>query len=207
MADLETRLNEIDGRKSRLDEKIKENAGLKSKLTAHKKRFNSMYKFLLQAGMIEADISEAFGMNRDKYVIDKARKKEPDLQKSHEDAMSSLEANLTSRIVSQAIGYDYTEEKVTYEKEDDEWVEKKKEVCTKHNPGSPKMMAYLMNNRFSENWKETKELVTKKEGYDANPADRHRKQIESLATDVLEADTAESEGEHSLSDSPAPVSS
>ena len=193
------------------DKTKSETARVKTSLSTYKKRFNSAYRYLLEAGMLESDIAAVFGMGKSKYSMDKAKEKDADVMKAYEDGMSALENTLTSCIVSQAIGYDYTEEKITYKREGSgkkkKWVEDKKEVSKKHNSGSPQMMTFLMTNKFGDNWKQTRELVTKKEGYDSNPKDRHRKQIESLATDVLEADTTESEGQHKLSDKPTPVSS
>jgi hypothetical protein len=183
-------------------------ARLKSRITILDKRFLKATEYLTKAGMSDTDIAGVFGLGSSGNRTNLERNMIEGGAESHKEAMDTLETNLTSRMIAQAIGYDYDEEEIVYAKaKNGRWVEKSKKVRKKHNPGSAQMMTFVMTNKFGDNWKQTKELVTKKEGYDKNPADRHRKQIESLATDVLEADTAKSEEQHKLSDSPTPVSS
>jgi hypothetical protein len=172
----------------------------KRKATTMTKRFRHAYRELLKTGMSENDIQAIFGVGRN---MAKHRKNDPGLEIAFQDAMSSLEAQLAGKMIVQAMGYDYVEEKIEYVRKDNvkgagynSWKETKKTKTKKHQPGNAQIFMFLMANRFEKNWKISKELVTKEQGYDTEPSKRTRMQIEALARNVLEADTSESDGEH-----------
>jgi len=161
--------------------------------TIYKRRFNKAYKSLLQCGMLPRQIEVLFGLGTNNTP---KLRKDPEFEKEYQDAMYSLELQLSSEMMIKALGYDYEEEKITLEKVDGKWVEKKKELLKKHQAGSSAMFIFLMTNRFSNNWRSSREIITKKENYDSAPTERARKQIASLARDVLEASTSESARKH-----------
>lgn len=178
-------------------------------VTTFKKRFNNAYQYLIEAGMGKCDIQAIFGMGPKSSTsqLVKYEKKNPDAIEAFKRGMEKLEEGLTGRIVSQAVGYDYTETKTIEQKDKDgEWVEVKRETNQKHNPGSAQMMILLMTNKFGDNWKMSKELVTRKEGYDSSPSERNRKLIKSYDVGVFEPDTEGAKGEHPVQDGSSRVS-
>ena len=169
---------------------------LKHKNTIYRKRFAKAYRSLLELGMLPQQIELIFGLGKNNTP---KLRKDPEFEKQYKEAMYNLELRLSSEMMIQSLGYDYEEEKTTYKKNGDEWVETGKQHLKKHQPGNSSMFIFLMTNRFRDNWKSSKEVITKKENYDSAPTERARKQIASLARDVLEANTSESERKHLLS--------
>ena len=178
----------------------------KQRITSHKTRFLSAYTKLLEMGMTDQQIERIFGTSRQ---VRKQMSEDPDIANEYIEAMDSLEMKMAAHCVVQAIGYDYEEEKIIYEKAKkkslndddsvmDEWVEVRKEKVTKHHPGSPQSFMNYMTNKFPDRWRNSREIVTRKEGYDSNPSERTRKQIVSLARDVLAANSDEPDGEYKL---------
>lgn len=183
----------------------KEVANLRRRNVKYERSFASAYKNLIELGMAQRHIMAIFGRGNN---VSRSMESSPELQEAYLDGMHVLESKLASRMITQALGYDYDEEKITYVRNEQtkRWRATKKEVSKKHQPGSSAMFMFFMTNRFGENWKQTKEIITKKEGYDSNPSERTRKQITSLARDVLEANSDEPGGEHKLPDKSALVS-
>lgn len=153
------------------------------------KWFLTAYESLLELGMRQRDVEILFGIDRN----DKKVMKDINWSKAHQRAMDRLEVRLAAKGIQQAVGYDYEETKTTYALDRNEkadcWKATKKETTRKHQSGNPTMFMFIMTNKFGENWKNSKELVTRKENYDSDPAERNRKRIVSLARDVLEANT------------------
>ena len=169
---------------------LSDGARLKKATTQHDRQFASAYKHLIKFGMTQDSIATIFGKGQQN--IKKIRDNNPVILQAYNEAMDVLEIKLSSKMLVQAIGYEYTEEKTTSipdPKNEGKWIKTRKEKTKKHQPGSAAMFMFLMTNRFGENWKVTKELVTKKVMYDKNP----RKQIIALARDVLEENTNESD--------------
>jgi hypothetical protein len=119
-----------------------------------------------------------------------------------------LENVLTNNMVTQALGYDWEEEIIDYVRKKEEevgtgtgvqWIKSKRRIVKKHQQGNATLMMFLMCNRYPENWKVSKETITKKEGYDAKPSKRARIQIESLATGISKQDTDEHQGKPCVS--------
>ena len=163
-------------------------AKTKRELTFYKRRFRSAYKELIKFGMTQTQIENVFSMGK---ICDN-RKSTAELHKAHIEAMDILEAQLAGRMIVQAIGYDYEEEKTSYTKDKSGlWMAMKKERFKKHQPGNSTMFTLLMTNRFSDRWKVSRETINKKEEYDSEPSQRVRKQIKSLARDILERDTSQ----------------
>lgn len=157
----------------------------KREVIIYRKRFRNAYKNLIKLGMTLRDIDLLFGADSH-GGLKKSRDRHPDLQKAHMEAMETLEAQLAGKMIVQALGYDYDELKTQYAKVDGKWKAVKKERFKKHQPGNSSLFIFLMSNRFPDDWKVSKELITKQEGYDSEPSERARKQIESLARGVLE---------------------
>lgn len=112
------------------------------------------------------------------------------------EAYCILEKRLAQQMLVQALGYEICEEKSTFikqpstENDPGGWVEVKKEVQKKHQPGNSQLFIMFMTNKFPDLWKVSKELIhSKPEGYDSEPNKRDRKKIESLARQILETDT------------------
>jgi hypothetical protein len=108
-------------------------------------------------------------------------------------AYTELERKLTQQMIVQALGYGYAEEKIIFvkapETEHDPggWVEVKKEVTKRHQPGNSQLFIMFMTNMFGDKWKVSKELVhSKTQGYDSEPSQRDRKKVIALARQVLE---------------------
>ena len=176
-----------------VEQKVKnthtEAANTKRKLTAMKKRFNIAHRELLKIGLSQQQIQSIFGMCENKLKV--LRDNDPEIMIAYQEAMDFLEDKLTMKLIVQAVGYNYEEEKEFYEiTPKGGWKKKRKEVYKRHQPGSTSAFIFLLANRWKDNWKVSKELVSKKEGYDSEP--NVRKQIESLARDVLSADTQKS---------------
>ena len=175
------------------------NGERKHRLTAYKKRFLRAYNSLIKLGVSESTINLLFGMNHNGTKT--LRSSDSTLQAEYETAMESIESHLVGSMVIQALGYNYEEVKVVYrrikdgEKADRNnkgWISVKRERLTKHQPGNSALFQFLMTNKFGDNWKNSKEIVSKKEGYDSSPSKRARKQIESLARDIPKENTVES---------------
>jgi hypothetical protein len=177
---------------------------LKRKTTFLNKRFANAFASLLKMGMTQEEIEKVFGIGK---KTGRLRKSDPVFREKYTDAMNTLEAQLSGKLITQAIGYDYTEEKTTYSKEDDtqkdgktKWKEVKKEVYKKHQPGNSSAFQFLLTNRFKDNWKHSKEVTNKDEGYDSSPSQRNRKHIEAIARDVLAADPNGNKGKRKFQD-------
>ncbi len=117
-----------------------------------------------------------------------------DESKSSNEAAVLLEKQLSEQMLLQAIGYPYKEEKSIFVKSPQgQWLNVKKEIVTKRMPGNSQLFIMFMTNKFPKLWKVSKELIhSKDEGYDSEPSKRNRKQIESLARQILEADSDKS---------------
>lgn len=127
----------------------------------------------------------------------------------YQEAMAELELRLSHLMLVMAKGYDFEEVKIKSLKspKTGDWVEVEKTVTMKHHPGDMHALTMYLTNRFPDNWKVSRELITgKKQTYDDNPSERNRKAIESYARDVLEQNTDKSDGEHSVQDGLARVS-
>ena len=187
------------------------------------------YKNLSALGLEETAISRLFGV-KDEYVSQCIGTDE-ELEKSYQEAMNKLHSMLSQWILVKALGYNYEEEKITYCKQgatrkksgkdrrmiatynpqkkvhNSKWLEYRKEIMKKHQPGSDQLLIFYMTNRFPDKWKVSRELLTgKAEGYDSKPGERNRKAIGSLGRDVLEQNTNGPEAEHPVQDRPARVS-
>jgi hypothetical protein len=164
-----------------------------------KKAFLNAYELFAGIGVSEADMSTIFGITNN--VITRV-KFEEEGSEAWNDAMKRLQTKLASQVLVHGLGFDYEESKSVFEaihNEDGEvtYIEKKKEVWKRHYNGDPGLLEFYMVNRFPGLWKKSTELITRKaEGYDVDPADRTRKQIESLARDVLSQHTENSQGEY-----------
>ena len=178
--------------------------GSKTKALAfYQNCFLGAYEQLSKLGLTEQTIKTIFGCSKNGlrgYTI-----YEKEGEEAYQRAMSELQAKLASHMVINAIGYDYTEEKICYTKEENaetgvnKWVAVKKEVFRKHHPGSSEQMIFFVTNRFPDKWKNSKELLTGKvQDYDDTPGTRHRKVIESQARDILEENTQRPEAELSI---------
>ncbi len=161
----------------------------KRKCTQLNKQFLSAYKNLIELGMSKEDITAIFGMGRRNRAYVEANN--PDITIAYEEAMDVLEAKLATRMIKQAIGYNYTEIDVSYSynPKTKKWTTLKKTRRQRHQPGNAQIFMYFMSNNYGDHWKDMKETVIKKEGYDSSPSKRVRSQIVSLARDVLEANT------------------
>jgi len=171
-------------------------------LEADKNKLESAYSFLVNLGLTEAEINRAFGCACNTYIY---QKKSEEFETARGTALAKLENKLMVKMLQGALGYDYSEEEIVYDKdiENDTWVESKKKVQRKHQPGNANMFLAFMYNRFPDNWKQSSEVVTRKEGYDSDPKLRARKIIESLGRTILEGDTDKSKAEHTLQDGTA----
>ena len=170
------------------------------------KWFLTAYETLLELGMKQRDIEILFGMNQN----EKNAMKGKNWNVARQRAMDRLEVRLAAKGIQQAVGYDYEETKTTYTLIEDEkanyWRASKKETTRKHQAGNPSMFMFIMTNKFGENWKNSKELVTRKENYDSDPVERSRKRIGSLSRDVLKADTDKPKEEHTVQAEPPRIS-
>jgi len=187
MGDLKVKKEKTDNRRqNKLDAYI------------YRRRFSKAYEYLVKKGMDQKTLEIVFGCRNS---LKQSLSEEQKLDKLIAEA--SLEMELVSHMLAQAVGYDYEEtktESIKDPKDKTKWVEVKKTVNKKRQPGNAAMFIFMMTNKFRENWKSSREVVSKKENYDANPSDRNRKQIECLARDILEANPNESSGEHSVQD-------
>lgn len=182
----------------------------KNRTNTQARRFYNAYEKLVQLGLKQTQIDVLFGLGRN---LKKLREGDPQWQAAHEDAMLALESKLASHGVIQAIGYDYTEEKTTFQYVPAEisgkkgnWKPLKKEKTIKHQPGNASQFQFVITNLFGDRWKNSKEIVNRIEGYDSSPAERNRNQIATLSADVLAANSSETEGKRLLSDSTARIS-
>ena len=173
-----------------------------------KKMFLSAYEQLLGLGMSESDLMLLFDTSR--HTIGEV-KNTPEGQEAYRAAMDKLQTKLASQVLVHGLGFDYEESKSVLlpieNKETGEttYKELKREVWKRHYTGDPGLLEYFMNNKFPELWKKSSELITRKEGYDIDPADRVRKQIASLARDAMAQYSQGAEGEHSLPAGTAPI--
>ncbi len=170
----------------RMDEKSKTRA-----LTFYQNCFLNGYETLLSYGLSQVAIQNIFGVSRsgiDNYGL---RTKEG--EEAYQRGMAELQAMMCHQMVIRALGYDYNEEKITYVKAKNqqtgefEWKEVRKEVWKKHQPSNAELVEFFMCNKFPKDWKKSSELINKREPtYDAEPGQRNRKQVESLARNILE---------------------
>ena len=148
--------------------------------TTYKNRFLRAYKYFVELGMGQGQIEAIFGLGENTSTL---LKKDPDMLRVRNEALETLEGQMASRGIVQALGYDYDEEKITYSPQkglggkiiqgkEIEWVPIRKEIVTKHQPGSAKMFEFMMTNMYSDKWKNRSEIVSKKEGYDSPPTSR-----------------------------------
>jgi hypothetical protein len=117
------------------------------------------------------------------------------------DAMTILEKKMAQQMLSQALGYKYDEEEITLikapstEHDPGGWVEVKKKITKKHQPGNSQLFIMFMTNMFGDKWKVSKELIhSKPQGYDSEPSTRDRKKVIALARQVLEANPDDTKG-------------
>jgi len=182
---------------------------IKRKCDLITKRFHSAYGQLLEMGMTETQIGTVFGMGN--HVGDERRKDDAMIE-THRQAMETLEAQLCGHMVAQAIGYDYEEETTTFQLDKPDgrdrasWKATKRVKSKKHQAGNAALFMFLMTNRFKDNWKLSKELITKDQSYEAEPSKRVARQIESLARDVLGQNSGGARGQRKLQDSSSRVS-
>jgi hypothetical protein len=116
------------------------------------------------------------------------------------EALTELEKKLAQQMVVQSLGYSVNEEEITFikapqtEHDPGGWVEVKKKIYKKHQPGNSQLFIMLMTNMFGDKWKVSKELVhSKSQGYDSEPSQRDRKKVIALARQVLEANSDKSD--------------
>lgn len=117
------------------------------------------------------------------------------------DAYIELEKNLSKQMLTQALGYTYNEEETTFVKVPEskscssEWIEYKKKITKKHQPGNSQIFIMFLTNKYPDLWKVSKELIhSKSEGYDSEPSQRDRKKVIALARQILESDTDNPKG-------------
>jgi hypothetical protein len=167
--------------------------GEKSKsmaLTFYQNCFLNGYETLLSYGLSQVAIQNIFGVSRsgiDNYGL---RTKEG--EEAYQRGMAELQAMMCHRMVIRALGYDYNEEKIIYDRAINKagkpvWRKVRKEVWKKHQPCNAEMVEFFMCNKFPNEWKKSSELINKREPtYDAEPGQRNRKQVENLARNILE---------------------
>lgn len=162
----------------------------KRTLSRYKERFVDVYEWLVGFGLRQSEICTIFGMSKGNFV-NFTTKHNPEFEIARQKAMQELEGKLTARMLMNAIGYDYEEEEITYtrkrnEMDETEWTPFRKKIYKKHQPGDGKLLLSFLYNRFSSNWKNSTEIISKKESYDSEPGQRTRRAIESLGRAILE---------------------
>lgn len=192
-------------------------------LQLYKSTFLEGYRNLAALGLDESTIERLFGL-KNQFLMEHIETDE-EYQLAYRQAMDELQSKMARLMISRAIGYDYEEEKTIYCKKDlirkkkdnsttavynkqliggGRWIEYRKEIMKKHQPGDTQMFIFFMTNRFPDQWKVSRELLTGRiEGYDSSPGERIRRTIEALSRDVLEQNTDRAETEHSVQDGPA----
>jgi len=180
----------------RMLENIKSN-----RRTTDRDRVEGAFSFLVSIGLTNGDINRIFKSQRN-YVILTNKDK---FQEIKAEAMARLENRLMAKMLEAAIGYDYTEESTIYRRVKGAWKLSGKKIQKKHMPGNANLFLSFMYNRFPENWKQSSEVISKKIGYDTDPALRTKKFIESLGRTILEGDTDKSEGKPALPNGTASV--
>lgn len=138
------------------------------KFKFYRKAFLAGYKNLLSLCPQEAAIARVFGISENAFA--NLKQSDKGVKQAYEDAMKELEPVLTANMLKQAVGYEYTEVKTTYEPKKiivDERVFKnnlpyghnkvliktKVEKTKKHYPGKPQLFMYYMATHFPEKWK------------------------------------------------------
>jgi hypothetical protein len=186
---------------NKIDEKS--NVAVKSHaLNFYRTCFLNVYENLVSLGIDEHIVKRMFNVSQVGY--DNHTKNDKAGEIAYQEAMSKLQGVLSNAILVKAFGYNYEEEEITYVSVVDEetgelsWKEFRKKVHKKHHPGWAELIEYFMNNRFPDQWKKSTEVVRKTEGYDSDPGQRNRKQIESLARGILEEDSTRPKAEHSV---------
>lgn len=170
----------------RMDEKSKTKA-----LKFYQSCFLNGYETLLSYGLSQTAIQGIFGVSRSGIDNNGLHTKEG--EEAYQKGMAELQAMMCEQIVIRSLGYEYSEEKITYVKAKNqqtgefEWKEVRKEVWKKHQPSNAELVEFFMCNKFPNDWKKSSELINKREPtYDAEPGQRNRKQVESLARNILE---------------------
>lgn len=162
--------------------------------------FFNAYEWLVSLGLSEYAVQTLFNCSptglRNHTIYN------PKGEEVYQKAIAELQAMLASNLLVHALGFDYTEEKVIWFSEKTangkgKWTAGRKEKFIKHHTGSPELLIFYMTNRFPDQWKVSRELLTGKvPGYDDDPGRRDRKKIEAIAGTILNSDTGGTETEH-----------
>lgn len=189
---------------------------VRKNLATYKRRFKNAFRHLVALGLEQRHIEVIFGLGQHNFrpVCERT----PEIEEARQEAMAILENRLASKMLVNAVGYDYEEEEIEYRKVIntkmgkkgrkgyDTWSPVKKRKYKKHQPGSATLFMSFMTNKFPDNWKISQEIINKKEGYDSDPKLRARKIIESLGRTILEGDTNRPKTECSVPNEPARIS-
>ncbi|MDD4984082.1 MAG: hypothetical protein PHH82_04580 [Candidatus ainarchaeum sp.] len=136
-----------------------------------------------------------FDTKIDLNEIFKSEDNKPLTEQQTSQAAMLLEKKLCQEMLNQALGYSYCEEKTIYIKvpKTGQWIETRKEVTKKHQSGNSQLFIMYLTNKYPDLWKVSKELIHgKTESYDAEPSQRDRKKIESLARQLLDGNSSNS---------------
>jgi hypothetical protein len=180
---------EIDGSYIRIKEDIFKDAAKKIAL-GEPENLGNKTSLIQQIGDIESpiELSKVFERN--------------DLTEQETiAAMTELQKRMAQQMLVQSLGYNFNEEEITLikapstEHDPGGWVEVKKKITKKHQPGNSQLFIMFMTNMFGDKWKVSKELIhSKPQGYDSEPSTRDRKKVIALARQVLEENPDKSQG-------------
>lgn len=179
-------------------------------LKFYKKCFLGGYESLKALGLTQRTIQLLFGCSTQGMNTHTLYDRDGD--EAYQQAMAELQGRLANQVLVHALGFDYEETKTIYVREKTKkgksiWKPSRREINKRHHSGSPELLIFYVTNRFPKQWKVSRELITKKgQTYDEDPGIRDRKKIESLARDVLKANSDTTETEHSVQDGIARIS-
>ena len=198
------KINNLPPKAARPDKELppqdrQQKKSMKAGLKFYKGCFTEMYRNLTALDLADETIRQLFGAGKTPFRSHTREDEQAEI--AYQQAISELQQKMARLMLVQAMGYQYEEEKITFIKVKNKWVEKKKEIFVKHKAGEANLLIMFMTNKFPDEWKVSKELITtRKEGYDKLPGERDRKKIEALAGSILEKDTDAIEAECTVQD-------